>query len=102
MRVTRAPSWIGQSWIEDIDSLYELAHDMKAGSLCNLGKTAPNPVLTTLRYFRDEYESHITQGRCPALMCQGLIAYHIINEECSPFCLLCRDSCPVEPITLIT
>ncbi len=90
----------GQGKMEDLDTLSRLAQDMQAGSLCNLGKTAPNPVLTTLRYFREEYEAHIREGRCPALMCRDLIAYHIRNEECSPFCLLCRDSCPMEAITL--
>ena len=88
----------GQGKIEDIDMLYQLAHDIKAGSLCNLGKTAPNPVLTTLRYFRDEYEAHILQGRCPALMCRELIAYYIIQEECPDMCLACTDSCTVEAI----
>jgi len=62
----------GQGKIEDIEMLTELAEDVKAGSLCGLGKTAPNPVLTTLRYFRDEYEAHIKEGRCPALMCREL------------------------------
>ena len=56
----------GQGRIDDIDMLSQLAEDVKAGSLCGLGKTAPNPVLTTLRYFRDEYEAHIKEGRCPA------------------------------------
>lgn len=89
----------GQGKIEDIDMLYQLAHDMKTGSLCNLGKTAPNPVLTTLRYFRDEYEAHITQGRCPALMCRELIAYHILTEECPHMCAeACLEHCIVEAI----
>ncbi|MFC1942845.1 NADH-ubiquinone oxidoreductase-F iron-sulfur binding region domain-containing protein, partial [Chloroflexota bacterium] len=64
---------LGQGTIEDIDSLNQLASDVKAGSLCGLGMTAPNPILTTLRYFRDEYEEHILMGRCPALMCMHLI-----------------------------
>jgi len=63
---------LGQGKIQDLEMLTELAEDVKAGSLCGLGKTAPNPVLTTLRYFRDEYEAHIKEGRCPALMCREL------------------------------
>jgi NADH-quinone oxidoreductase subunit F len=71
----------GQGETGDIDLLASLAEDVKAGSLCNLGKTAPNPVLTTLRYFRDEYEAHIVEKRCPALMCQELIAYYILPDR---------------------
>lgn len=81
-----------------LDILQELAEDIKAGSLCNLGKTAPNPVLTTLRYFRDEYEAHIKEGRCPALMCKELITYFITPEKCSKLCNVCVGSCPVEAI----
>jgi len=89
----------GQGRIDDIDMLGELAEDTKAGSLCGLGKTAPNPVLTTLRYFRDEYEAHIREGRCPALMCQELIAYYIIPEKCERSCDACVGTCTVEAIT---
>ena len=81
-----------------LDKLQELAEDISLGSLCNLGKTAPNPVLTTLRYFRDEYEAHITEGRCPALMCKDLIVYFIAPEKCSKLCNVCVGSCPVEAI----
>lgn len=81
-----------------LDTLQELAEDIKAGSLCNLGKTAPNPVLTTLRYFRDEYEAHILEGRCPSLMCKDLIVYYITPERCSKLCNVCVGSCPVEAI----
>jgi NADH-quinone oxidoreductase subunit F len=90
----------GQGKIEDMDMLYQLAHDRKAGSLCKLGKTAPNPILTTLRYFRDEYEAHITQGRCPALMCRELIACYIITQECPHMCVACMGSCTMEAITV--
>ncbi|HAA90358.1 MAG: Putative aromatic-degrading protein [Thermoanaerobacterales bacterium 50_218] len=83
---------------EDIDLLWELAEDVKAGSLCGLGKTAPNPVLTTIRYFRDEYEAHVNEGRCPALMCKDLIMYYIIPEKCSKLCDVCIGSCPTEAI----
>lgn len=89
----------GQGRIDDIDMLYQLAQDIKAGSLCGLGKTAPNPVLTTLRYFRDEYEAHIKEGRCPALMCQELIAYYIIPDKCERSCDACVGTCTVEAIT---
>jgi NADH-quinone oxidoreductase subunit F len=88
----------GQGKEEDIDLLQELAEDVKLGSLCGLGKTAPNPVLTTIRYFRSEYEAHIREGRCPALMCKDLISYRIVPEMCSKLCNVCIGSCPVEAI----
>ena len=88
----------GKGRIEDIAILGELAEDVKAGSLCGLGSTAPNPILTTLRYFRDEYEAHIREGRCPALMCMPLIAYYIIPEKCERSCDACVGSCTVEAI----
>jgi NADH-quinone oxidoreductase subunit F len=88
----------GQGKIEDIDLLQDLAEDIKIGSLCGLGKTAPNPVLTTIRYFRPEYEAHIREGRCPALMCKDLISYRIVPEMCSKLCNVCIGSCPVEAI----
>jgi NADH-quinone oxidoreductase subunit F len=89
----------GRGKIEDLDMLAELAEDVKAGSLCGLGKTAPNPVLTTLRYFRDEYEAHIIEGRCPALMCRELIAYYILPEKCERSCDACIGTCTVEAIS---
>jgi NADH-quinone oxidoreductase subunit F len=89
----------GKGELKDLDTLTELAEDVKAGSLCGLGKTAPNPVLTNLRYFRDEYEAHIKEGRCPALMCQELIAYYIIPEKCELTCDACVGTCTVEAIS---
>jgi NADH-quinone oxidoreductase subunit F len=89
----------GQGRIQDIDMLQELAQDVKNGSLCGLGKTAPNPVLSTLRYFRDEYEAHIMEGRCPALMCPTLIAFYIVPEKCERSCDACVGTCTVEAIT---
>jgi len=83
----------GQGNIEDLKILEELALDVKAGSLCGLGKTAPNPVLTTLRYFRDEYKAHIEEKRCPALSCKELIAYYFLDVRCSSFCGKCCDIC---------
>jgi len=88
----------GHRQTKDIDLLYELAQDIKAGSLCGLGKTAPNPILSTLRYFRDEYEAHIREGRCPALMCKDLIAYYILPERCEHSCDACVGSCTMEAI----
>ncbi len=88
----------GEGRMEDLDALQELAEDIKDGSLCGLGRTAPNPVLTTLRYFRDEYEAHIKEGRCPALMCQDLITYYILPEKCERSCDACVGTCTVEAI----
>ncbi len=68
------------------------------GSLCNLGATAPNPILTTLRYFQDEYRAHIEEKRCPALQCRELIAYYIIPEKCAAGCDACVGTCPTEAI----
>ena len=70
---------------------------MKAASLCALGTTAANPVLTTIRYFSDEYEAHIKAKRCPALACKDLIAYYIDPNECKA-CLRCLKSCPVDAV----
>jgi NADH-quinone oxidoreductase subunit F len=81
-----------------LNLLEELCEDVRDGSLCNLGKTAPNPVLTTLKYFRDEYEAHIREGRCPALVCQDLILYYILPRKCSKLCNVCVGSCPTEAI----
>jgi NADH-quinone oxidoreductase subunit F len=89
----------GKGKIEDLDILEKLAGEVKAGSLCGLGKTAPNPILTTLRYFRQEYEEHIKLGRCPALMCQHLIAYYILPDKCERSCDACVGSCTMEAIS---
>lgn len=89
----------GRGTIEDLNLLTELAEDVKAGSLCSLGRTAPNPVLTTFRYFREEYEAHIFEKRCPALVCKELIAYYILPEKCEKGCEHCVLSCPVKAIS---
>ncbi len=82
----------------DLELLEELAESIKRASLCGLGQTAPNPALTTIRYFRSEYEAHIYEKRCPAKKCQALITYEIIPEKC-PGCGLCVRYCPAEAIT---
>lgn len=81
----------------DIHRLEELANDVKAGSLCGLGQTAPNPVLSTLQYFRDEYEAHINEKRCPAGVCKDLITFSIEPDRCIG-CQKCAKSCPVDAI----
>jgi NADH-quinone oxidoreductase subunit F len=83
---------------EDIEMLEVLSSQVKTGSLCGLGQTAPNPVLTTLRYFRDEYEAHIKEKRCPAGACMAMTAFDISPDKCQG-CGLCARSCPVEAIS---
>ena len=82
----------------DIELLEELCNSIKDGSLCGLGQTAPNPVLTTLKYFRHEYEAHINDKKCPAKQCKNLISYSIIADKCKG-CTLCAKNCPVEAIS---
>lgn len=82
----------------DIETLEELSHQIKDSSLCGLGQTAPNPVLTTIKYFRDEYEAHINQKKCPAKVCKNLLTYEIIEEKCTG-CTVCARKCPVDAIT---
>ena len=84
--------------MEDLDKLEELAAHIKANSLCALGQTAPNPVLSTLRYFRDEYEAHIYEKRCPAGVCKALLQYYIDPEKCKG-CSLCAKKCPASAIS---
>jgi NAD-dependent dihydropyrimidine dehydrogenase PreA subunit len=83
----------GKGKDEDIPLLEELGQAIKDGSMCALGGTASNPVLSTLRYFREEYEAHIKQHRCPGGVCKALITYHINPEKCKA-CLLCNKNCP--------
>lgn len=88
----------GQGREGDIELLEELCVDIKSASLCGLGKTAPNPVLTTIKYFRDEYKAHIREKRCPAMMCRELTAYYIDLDKCARGCDACVGSCPTEAI----
>lgn len=88
----------GEGQEEDLKILQELARDIKQGSLCGLGKTAPNPVITSLKYFFDEYTAHVREKRCPSLKCRALIAYYIDLDKCARGCEACVGSCPVEAI----
>ncbi|MBP2664290.1 MAG: hndC 2, partial [Firmicutes bacterium] len=81
----------------DIELLESLAKNIKATALCGLGQTAPNPVLSTLQYFRDEYEAHIKEKRCPAGACTKLLSY-AISDSCKG-CGLCKKVCPAEAIS---
>jgi len=82
----------------DIELLEELSHGIKNSALCGLGQTAPNPVMSTLRYFRHEYEAHIRDKKCPAGACQALLTYSIDASACQG-CGLCAKVCPAEAIT---
>ena len=88
----------GNGTLEDIDRLEKLCYYLKENSLCALGQTAPNPVLSTLKYFRDEYIAHVTEKRCPAGVCKALTNYHIDPDKCRG-CTLCARNCPVGAIT---
>ncbi|MBM4347631.1 MAG: 4Fe-4S dicluster domain-containing protein, partial [Deltaproteobacteria bacterium] len=88
----------GEGKIEDIEHLQQLGSHIKESSHCGLGKSAPNPVLSTIRYFRHEYEAHILDKRCPALVCADLIKFQVIPEKCK-MCGLCKKACPSDAIT---
>ena len=88
----------GKGEMEDLEKLEELANFIQTNSLCGLGQTAPNPVLSTMRFFRDEYVAHIKDKTCPAGVCKKLLKYSIIEEKCKG-CTLCARNCPVDAIS---
>jgi NADH-quinone oxidoreductase subunit F len=88
----------GKGMPEDIDLLLHLADGIKPGALCGLGQTSPNPVITTLRYFKNEYDAHINEHRCPARACNALTQYYILEDKCQG-CGICLKNCPSEAIT---
>lgn len=88
----------GKGTMDDLNTLEELSYQIKDNSLCGLGQTAPNPVLTTLKYFRDEYTAHILEKKCPAKVCKSLLTYEIITDKCTG-CTVCAKKCPVNAIS---
>ncbi len=88
----------GNGTMEDLDKMEELCYSIKSTALCGLGQTAPNPVLSTLKYFRDEYEAHVRDKVCPAGVCKKLVKYEIIADKCKG-CSACARKCPVGAIT---
>ena len=88
----------GKATMEDLDKMEELCYYIKENSLCGLGQTAPNPVLSTLKYFREEYEAHVKEKRCPAGVCKKLVRYTIVADKCKG-CTLCARNCPAGAIS---
>ncbi len=88
----------GKATLEDLDKMEELCHYIKKNALCGLGQTAPNPVLSTLRFFRDEYVAHIVDKKCPAGVCKSLLTYSIVKDNCFG-CGMCAKQCPADAIT---
>ena len=88
----------GEGTLEDIDKLEELCKNVKNSALCGLGQTAPNPILSTLRYFRDEYVEHVVDKKCRAGVCRSLVNYKIDEDLCKG-CSICAKNCPVNAIS---
>ena len=88
----------GNGTMEDLDKIEELSNHMKSSSLCALGQSAPNPVLSTIKYFKDEYIDHIQNKHCTAGVCKNLLSYEIIADKCKG-CTLCARNCPVKAIS---
>jgi len=88
----------GDGTLEDLDKMAEIGNAMKKASLCALGQTAPNPILSTVKYFKDEYLAHIVEKKCPAGKCKSLITYSINVDKCIG-CTACARKCPVQAIS---
>lgn len=88
----------GQGTLEDLDEMEKLCHYIKDNSLCGLGQTAPNPVLATMHYFRDEYVAHVVDKKCPAGVCKALLSYSIEADKCRG-CTACARVCPAGAIS---
>lgn len=88
----------GEGTMEDLDTIEELCHHIKSSALCGLGQTAPNPVLSTMQHFREEYIAHIVEKRCPAGVCKNLLRYTILADKCKG-CTLCAKNCPADAIS---
>jgi NADP-reducing hydrogenase subunit HndC len=88
----------GKATLQDLDKLEELAHHIGENSLCGLGQSAPNPVLSTMKHFKDEYRAHVLDKRCPAGVCKALLSYYVLVDKCRG-CTACRRACPVNAIS---
>ena len=88
----------GKGTLEDLDKLEDLCYYIKENSLCGLGQTAPNPVLATLKFFRNEYIAHVVDKKCPAGVCKALLTYKVIKDKCFG-CGMCAKQCPASAIS---